>query len=99
MVAGDAGAGAGSVFQVRECTLRLMNWAKSANVPVLIAGHVTKEGVVYEVMAMGTLAGDKNAKLVPHMTHTVTLTGEIADGAAGKPKMLHATALKMISKP
>ena len=60
---------------------------------------VTKEGVVYEVMAMGTLAGDKNAKLVPHMTHTVTLTGEIADGAAGKPKMLHATALKMISKP
>ena len=59
---------------------------------------VTKEGVVYEVMAMGDLAGDKNAKLVPHMSHTVTLTGEIADGAAGKPKMIHATALKMISR-
>ena len=59
---------------------------------------VTKEGVVYEVMAMGELAGEKNAKLVPHMAHTVTLTGEIADGAAGKPKMIHATSLKMISK-
>src|SRR5436190_6819220 len=57
---------------------------------------VTKEGVVYEVMAMGDLAGEKNAKLVPHMSHTVTLTGVIADGAAGKPKMLHATALKMV---
>src|SRR6185503_745904 len=30
---------------------------------------VTKEGVVYEVMAMGELAGEKNAKLVPHMSH------------------------------
>lgn len=59
---------------------------------------VTKEGIVYEVMPMGALAGEKNAKLVPHMTHTVTLTGEITDGAAGKPKMLHATALKMISR-
>jgi hypothetical protein len=66
-----------------------------AGKPVAI---VTKEGVVYEVMAMGDLAGDKNAKLVPHMSHTVTLTGAIADGAAGKPKMIHATALKMISK-
>ena len=59
---------------------------------------VTKEGDVYEVMAMGDLAGEKNAKLVPHMSHTVTLTGEIANGAPGKPKMIHATALKMISK-
>jgi len=44
---------------------------------------------------MGSLAGDKNAKLVPHMSHTVTLTGTVVNGAAGKPKMIHATALKM----
>ena len=56
---------------------------------------VTKTGEVYEVMAMGSLAGDKNAKLVPHMSHTVTLTGTVVNGAAGKPKMIHATALKM----
>ena len=59
---------------------------------------VTKTGEVYEVMAMGDLAGANNAKLVPHMSHTVTLTGTVVDGAAGKPKMIHATALTMVSK-
>lgn len=37
---------AGSVAQVRECTLRLMQWAKARNIPVIIAGHVTKEGAI-----------------------------------------------------
>ncbi len=37
---------AGSVSQVRECTARLMQWAKPRNVPVLIIGHVTKEGTI-----------------------------------------------------
>jgi hypothetical protein len=59
---------------------------------------VTPSGEVYDVMPMGDLAGDKNAKLVPHMSHTVTLTGMVMDGAAGQPKMIHATALKMVSK-
>jgi DNA repair protein RadA/Sms len=40
----DAPSGPGSVVQVRECGLRLMRWAKLRNVPVLIAGHVTKDG-------------------------------------------------------
>ncbi|MFP4641407.1 MAG: DNA repair protein RadA [Dehalococcoidia bacterium] len=41
------GAGAaGSVAQVRECTLRLMQWAKSSNIPVFLVGHVTKEGAI-----------------------------------------------------
>ncbi|MDH5695447.1 MAG: DNA repair protein RadA [Dehalococcoidia bacterium] len=37
---------AGSITQVRECTLRLMHWAKPRAVPVFIAGHVTKEGAI-----------------------------------------------------
>lgn len=37
---------AGSVTQVRECTQRLMRWAKQNGVPVLIAGHVTKDGAI-----------------------------------------------------
>ncbi len=37
---------AGSVSQVRECTARLMQWAKPRGVPVLIVGHVTKEGTI-----------------------------------------------------
>ncbi len=36
----------GSVTQVRECTLRLMHWAKLNSVPVFIAGHVTKDGTI-----------------------------------------------------
>lgn len=37
---------AGSVSQVRECTSRLMQWAKPLGIPVLIVGHVTKEGTI-----------------------------------------------------
>ena len=39
-------AAPGSVTQVRECTLRLMRWAKLNSVPVFIAGHVTKDGAI-----------------------------------------------------
>jgi len=37
---------AGSVSQVRECTARLMQWAKPRGIPVMIVGHVTKEGTI-----------------------------------------------------
>lgn len=37
---------AGSVSQVRECTARLMQYAKPRDVPVFIVGHVTKEGSI-----------------------------------------------------
>jgi len=36
----------GSVSQVRECTSRIMHWAKENDVPVLLAGHVTKDGSI-----------------------------------------------------
>ena len=42
----DIPSGTGSVAQVRECTRRLMQWAKANSVPVLLAGHVTKDGSV-----------------------------------------------------
>lgn len=42
----ELSSGAGSVSQVRACTERLMRWAKSAHVPVIIVGHVTKEGAL-----------------------------------------------------
>lgn len=42
----DLNSAAGSVSQVRECAARLMQWAKPRNVPVLIVGHVTKEGAI-----------------------------------------------------
>jgi DNA repair protein RadA/Sms len=36
----------GSIGQIRECTLRLMRWAKVSSIPLLITGHVTKEGAI-----------------------------------------------------
>ncbi|APV43473.1 DNA repair protein RadA/Sms [Dehalogenimonas formicexedens] len=36
----------GGVSQVRECAARLVTWAKSSQTPVLIAGHVTKDGAI-----------------------------------------------------
>jgi DNA repair protein RadA/Sms len=36
----------GSVSQVRECASRIMRWAKENDVPVLLTGHVTKDGSI-----------------------------------------------------
>lgn len=44
-IASDAiESSAGSVSQVRECAARLLKYAKEASVPVLLIGHITKEG-------------------------------------------------------
>jgi DNA repair protein RadA/Sms len=40
----EVGSAPGNITQVRECTLRLMQWAKAKDVPVFIVGHVTKSG-------------------------------------------------------
>jgi len=42
----ELGSAPGSVGQIRECTMRLMGWAKTAGVPVLLSGHVTKDGAI-----------------------------------------------------
>jgi len=41
---GSAPSPPGSIAQLRECTMRLMQWAKASGVPTCIVGHVTKEG-------------------------------------------------------
>lgn len=50
---------AGSVSQVRECAAELQRFAKSANIPVFIIGHITKDG---------SIAGPK---VLEHMVDTV----------------------------
>lgn len=50
---------AGSVSQIRECTSELIQFAKTKNVPVLIIGHINKEG---------SIAGPK---VLEHMVDTV----------------------------
>lgn len=46
MFTSDLSGMAGSVGQVRECTYRLVRTAKEQNIPIIIVGHVTKEGTV-----------------------------------------------------
>jgi len=36
----------GSISQIRECTSELIRYAKEINVPVVLIGHITKEGVI-----------------------------------------------------
>lgn len=42
----DAPSAPGSVSQVRECTMKLMRFAKNKNICVFIIGHMTKDGVI-----------------------------------------------------
>lgn len=49
----------GSVTQVRECAAALLHYAKSSGVPVILIGHINKEG---------TLAGPK---ILEHIVDTV----------------------------
>jgi hypothetical protein len=56
---------------------------------------LTSDGKVYQIT--GDLAADKNAKLVPHMTHTVEITGDVTTEKDGTMKIAGAN-LKMISK-
>ena len=46
MYAADIPSAAGSINQVRACTVKLLEQAKRNNVPIFIVGHVTKEGMV-----------------------------------------------------
>lgn len=50
---------AGSISQIKECTAELIKYAKETNVPVLLIGHITKDG---------TIAGPK---ILEHMVDTV----------------------------
>ena len=57
---------------------------------------VTADGKVYQVT--GALAADNNAKLVPHLTHTVEITGDVSEKDGKMMIAGDAGALKMVSK-
>ncbi|MFH1296410.1 MAG: DNA repair protein RadA [Bacteroidota bacterium] len=50
---------AGSISQIRECTAELQKYSKITNTPVILIGHITKDG---------TIAGPK---ILEHMVDTV----------------------------
>jgi len=41
-----AESSAGSISQIRECAALLLKYAKESNVPVVLVGHITKEGSI-----------------------------------------------------
>ncbi len=55
----DVDSSPGSITQVRECASALLRFAKSSGVPVILIGHINKEG---------TLAGPK---ILEHIVDTV----------------------------
>jgi hypothetical protein len=55
---------------------------------------LTTDGKVYQIT--GALAADMNAKLIPHISHTVEVTGDVTE-KDGK-KMIASDSLKMISR-
>lgn len=42
----DVDTAAGSVSQVRECAAALLRYAKESNVPVILVGHINKDGAI-----------------------------------------------------
>jgi hypothetical protein len=57
-------------------------------------GILTADRKLYEVT--GDLAANKNVKLVTHMAHTVTVTGDVSE--KNGQMMITASDLKMITK-
>src|SRR3954471_24870889 len=55
---------------------------------------LTSDGKVYQIS--GSLAADKNAKLIPHISHTVEITGDTMNH--GGKMMIMGESLKMVSK-
>jgi hypothetical protein len=72
---------------VKDCAITCAKMGR----PVAL---LTSDGKVYTVT--GDLAANNNAKLVPHMSHKVELTGDVTE--TGGTMTIAATSLKMISK-
>ena len=74
--------------QGRECAMACVKWEGD---PV---GLVAADGRVFQLA--GGLVADNNAKVAPHLTHTVTITGDVyeKDGTL----MIASNDLKMAQR-
>ncbi|MDA1096544.1 MAG: AAA family ATPase, partial [Chloroflexi bacterium] len=70
------GSAPGSLAQVRECASRLVDWAKRSHIPVIMTGHVTKDGAI---------AGPKV------LEHTVDAVLSLEGDSLGPFRVLRAT--------
>ncbi|MDO8515173.1 MAG: DNA repair protein RadA, partial [bacterium] len=70
LTTGDLSGTAGSVGQVRECANRLIQTTKNLGIPLILVGHVTKDGTIagpkvleHIVDTVLTIEGDKYSSL------------------------------------
>ena len=70
------------------------NCARACATEGFDVGLLTSDGKIYRVT--GDLTANKNAKLVPHMSHTVAITGDVVENEARLT--IAASDLKMIAK-
>src|SRR5215469_1618463 len=92
----------GSISQVRECTLQLMQLAKSTHTPIFIIGHVTKEGTVAGPKALEHIA-DAVLYLEGERYHTYRLLRGVKNrfGATHEVGVfeMHGDGLSEVSNP
>ncbi len=74
VMAPDIPGTAGSVSQVRECARRLTARAKASGIPLVLAGHVTKDG---------SIAGPRV------LEHTVDVVLQLSGDVSGSLRTLH----------
>lgn len=98
---------AGSVNQVRECTMRLSDLAKSAGFALLLVGHVTKDGnlagprsLEHLVDTVAYFEGDRDSSLrilrvVKHRFGPVGDLGMFEMGAEGLMDLDNATGIHL----
>src|SRR6266705_6749722 len=95
-------AAPGSISQVRECTLQLMQLAKNTLTPVFIIGHVTKEGTVAGPKALEHIA-DAVLYLEGERYHTYRLLRGVKNrfGATHEVGVfeMHGDGLAEVSNP
>ncbi|WP_337040584.1 DNA repair protein RadA [Emticicia sp. 17c] len=95
-------SGAGSVSQVKECTAELMKFSKESDIPVIMIGHITKDGSlagpkVLEHMVDTVLQfeGDR------HMTYRILRTTKNRFGSTAELGIyeMQSTGLRQVSNP
>ncbi len=80
LITSALGSVAGSVSQIRECIVRLVNFGKREDTPVIIIGHVTKDG------------GAAGPKALEHLVDVVLhLANGNAEDGMGHLRFLSAT--------
>jgi len=93
---------AGSISQIKECTARLIRFAKETGTPVFIIGHITKEGQiagpkVLEHMVDTVLQFEGDA----HTSHRIIRTIKNRFGSTAELGIYEMTAfgLRQVSNP